>query len=28
AYAERWDDVPEEMFTDINTSEDFEIRIP
>ncbi|MCI56789.1 hypothetical protein A2U01_0078040, partial [Trifolium medium] len=27
-YAERWDDILEEMFTDINTSEDFEIRIP
>ncbi|MCI81638.1 hypothetical protein A2U01_0102912, partial [Trifolium medium] len=28
AYAERWDDVPEEIFTDISTSEDFEICIP
>ncbi|MCI92579.1 hypothetical protein A2U01_0113875, partial [Trifolium medium] len=27
-YAERWDDVPEDMFTDISTSKDFEIRIP
>ncbi|MCI67884.1 hypothetical protein A2U01_0089143, partial [Trifolium medium] len=27
-YAERWDNVPEEMFTDISTSEDFEICIP
>ncbi|MCI44251.1 hypothetical protein A2U01_0065490, partial [Trifolium medium] len=27
-YMERWDDVPEDMFTDISTSENFEIRIP
>ncbi|MCI58680.1 hypothetical protein A2U01_0079935, partial [Trifolium medium] len=27
-YAERWNDIPEEMFTDISASEDFEIRIP
>ncbi|MCI77186.1 hypothetical protein A2U01_0098456, partial [Trifolium medium] len=27
-YAERWDDIPEEMFTDISSSEDWEIRIP
>ncbi|MCI50698.1 hypothetical protein A2U01_0071942, partial [Trifolium medium] len=27
-YAERWNDIPEEMFTNISTSEDWEIRIP
>ncbi|MCI33680.1 hypothetical protein A2U01_0054897, partial [Trifolium medium] len=27
-YAERWDDIPEDMFTDISSSEDWEVRIP
>ncbi|MCI69716.1 hypothetical protein A2U01_0090979, partial [Trifolium medium] len=27
-YAERWDDIPEEMFADISSAEDWEIRIP
>ncbi|MCI83058.1 hypothetical protein A2U01_0104333, partial [Trifolium medium] len=27
-YAERWDDIPEEMFIDNSSSEDWEIRIP
>ncbi|MCI18164.1 hypothetical protein A2U01_0039316, partial [Trifolium medium] len=25
---ERWDDIPKDMFTNISTSEDWEIRIP
>ncbi|MCI88421.1 hypothetical protein A2U01_0109708, partial [Trifolium medium] len=27
-YAECWDDIPKDMFTDISTSEDWEVRIP
>ncbi|MCI85644.1 hypothetical protein A2U01_0106923, partial [Trifolium medium] len=27
-YAECWDDIPAEMFTDISSAEDWEIRIP
>ncbi|MCI73122.1 hypothetical protein A2U01_0094386, partial [Trifolium medium] len=27
-YAEHWDDIPGEMFTDISSVEDWEIRIP
>ncbi|MCI65600.1 hypothetical protein A2U01_0086858, partial [Trifolium medium] len=27
-YAECWDDIPEDMFTEISSSEDWEVRIP
>ncbi|MCI62803.1 hypothetical protein A2U01_0084060, partial [Trifolium medium] len=27
-YAEHWDDIPEDIFTDISSSEDWEVRIP